>query len=350
MHHRKNLRVTSAHYHAAHLVHFMAANEQGFFAEEGLTAEDWDLVYPGGIIPSVVEPVALHLAMKERGIDIVTDAKPESVLSQNARGTELYIIGGWRNASFQHGLFGGPRVQRVEDLVGKRLGTRDLGGLSYVFTKFMLNQAGIDPYREVEWVRGIHSATESYQALKDGRVDAVLARSQGRRRLEDEGYPLLFDSAQFSPQGFPVRLMAATGRVLREHSDLVRAFLRGAIRAYWFYRNRANFDFIRDIETRMRRMHWDEEEADLERHSSESITAPEQLERDAAPVDGGVPIAGLEVYLDHMKALGEVPQDYRLKQALRLDLVTEAFQELEGRPELRPELERVRAVAAQVSY
>ena len=350
MHHRKNLRVTSAHYHAGHLVHFMAANEKGFFAEEGLSDQDWDLVYPGGIIPSVVEPVALNLAMKERGIDIVVDAKPESALAQNAQGAELYIIGGWRNASFVHGLFGGPHVRKLEEIRGKRVGTRDLGGLSYVFTKFMLNQAGIDPYKEVEWVRGVHSATESYQALKDGRVDAVLARSQGRRRLEDEGYPLLLDAANFSPQGFPVRLMAATGRVLREHPDLVKGFLRGAIRGYWFYRNRANFEFIKDVETRMRQIHWDEEEADLERHNAESVTVPAELEKDAAPIDGGVPVASLEVYLGHMKALGEMPQDYGLEQVLRLELVGEAFRELESRPELRPELDRARAVAAQFGH
>jgi len=343
MTHRKALRVTSGHYHTGHLVSFTAALENGYFAAEGLREDDLDLIYPGGLVPSIVERVALRLAMKEKAIDIVTDCKVETVLYQNSIGADLYIIGGWRNSLSRDAIFGSKGMKSLGQLVGRRLGIRDLAGKGHTYSRFALRRVGIDPEEGVEWVRGIHANTEALEALKSGRVDAVHAVDRGRELLEREGYPMLADSVAEYPYGLPARLIVATGRVLEGHPDLVKAFLRGAIRGYWFYRDSANFEYIKDLVVRMRELAWDDEERDLERHMK--FFSPDHLEGSPFPMDGSVARKGLETYLDEMKEEGVISSGYTLDRALKLDLVEEAFTELSGRLELRDQLEEAKARA-----
>jgi hypothetical protein len=134
---------------------------------------------------------------------------------------------------------------------------------------------------------------------------------------------------------------------LESHPDLVKAFLRGAIRGYWFYRDRANFEYIRDLLVRLRQAAWDDEERDLERHTK--FLSPDHFERSPFPMDGSVSRKGLETYLDEMKNEGVISPDYSLDRALRLDLVEEAFKELSERLELRNELEKAMARAHKSS-
>lgn len=345
MKHRKALRVSSGHYHTYHLVSFMAAKEKGFFTEEGLTEEDLDLIHPGGLVPSMVERVALYLAMKERAIDIVTDCKVETVLYQNSIGVDLYIIGGWNNNLRREVVIGSKGMKSLKDVKGKRMSTRDLGGKGHTFSRFVFKRAGLDPERDIQWVRGVHSVTESPEALKSGKVDAVHARDTARDLLEKEGYPILADSRNYYPEGLPARLVVATGQVLKGHPDLVKAFLRGMIRGYWQYRDPANFEFIKDVELRMRQIAWDEEERDLERNMNYMNRNPALLEESPFPINGSVSRKGLEIYLEEVKGDGVVPANYQLDKALRLDLVEEAFRELSARPELESQLEKAREIA-----
>lgn len=326
----------------------MAALESGYFAAEGLREDDLDLIYPGGLVPSIAERAALRLAMKEKAIDIVTDCKVETVLYQSSIGADLYVIGGWRNNLSRDAIFGSTGMKSLKELAGRRLGIRDLAGKGHTYSRFALRRAGMNPEQDVEWIRGVHADTEALEALKSGRVDAVHAVDRGRDLLEREGYPMLADSLTEYPYGLPARLIVATGRVLEDHRDLAQGFLRGAIRGYWFYRDRANFEHIRDLVIRLRQAAWDDEERDLERHMK--FLSPDHFERSPFPMDGSVARMGLETYLDEMKNEGVIPPDYSLDQALRLDLVEEAYRELSERAELRQQLERAKAIARKMSF
>jgi ABC-type nitrate/sulfonate/bicarbonate transport system substrate-binding protein len=325
----------------------MAALESGYFAAEGLRENDLDLIYPGGLVPSMVERIALRLAMKEKAIDIVTDCKVETVLYQNSIGADLYIIAGWRNNLSRDAIFGSMAMKSLKELSGKRLGIRDLAGKGHTYSRFALTRVGMNPDRDVEWIRGIHADTEALEALKDGRVDAVHAVDRGRDLLETEGYPMLADSLREYPYGLPARLIVATGRILESVPDLVKAFLRGAIRGYWFYRDPANFEYIKDLLIRMRQAAWDEEERNLERHMK--FLNPDHFERSPFPIDGSVARNGLETYLDEMKNEGLISTDYSLDKALKLDLVEEAYKELSERVALREQLEKAKAIAHRTS-
>jgi ABC-type nitrate/sulfonate/bicarbonate transport system substrate-binding protein len=257
------------------------------------------------VVPSEVEEEVLSSAMKEHGIDIVTDAKPGSVFCQVAKGRELFIIGGWRTRSSRKALVGGTGLVSLRDLTGKRIGTRDIGAEGDTYFAFQLRKIGMDSDRDVHWVRGIHSVSEAPDALKTGKVDAVVARSEALDNLQQQGFPILCNY----PRGIPFRLIAATGQVLREYPDIVRAFLRGAIRGYWFYRTQPeNFDTVKGAEIRLRELAWDPEEQNIERHMR--YCTPEHFERSPFPIDGGVSQEGLEAYLEDVKYAGLVPQGF----------------------------------------
>ena len=59
----------------------------------------------------------------------------------------------------------------------------------------------------------------------------------------------------------PERIIAATGRILEERPDLVKSFLRGMIRSYWFIRDMPkNFEYVNNLEKRLRLKSPDPEE------------------------------------------------------------------------------------------
>src|SRR3990172_8218168 len=88
------LRIATSHYHVGHIMPAMVAKERTYFEEEGL--EDYEVV-TGGLLPGMVEKIALRREMKEKGIDIVADAKPVTVFSHRRRGEDLFIVASWRN-------------------------------------------------------------------------------------------------------------------------------------------------------------------------------------------------------------------------------------------------------------
>jgi len=119
----------------------MIAKEMSFFEEEGL--EEYEIV-GGGIIPALAEKIALRRAMKEKSIDIVPDAKPLAIFSLRDKREDIYIIGCWRNR--QNACFIGSKdVKRLADLRGKKIGIRDLGGISYTLLSTNMRKAGLDP-------------------------------------------------------------------------------------------------------------------------------------------------------------------------------------------------------------
>ena len=63
--------------------------------------------------------------------------------------------------------------------------------------------------------------------------------------LKQRGFNILATPKDQYPDGRPERIIAATGRILEERPDLVKSFLKGLIRAYWFCRDMPkNFEYL----------------------------------------------------------------------------------------------------------
>ena len=148
------------------------------------------------------------------------------------------------------------------------------------------------------------------------------------------------------PNGRPERIIAATGRILEERPDLVKSFLKGMIRSYWFCRDMPkNFEYIRQLEKRLRYASADPEERKIKISSA----APVDLEAMPFPIDGLA--TGFEDMLAEEEKLGELNYEVpSIKDVCAQDLVVEAYKELLEQKELQEEYQRVSAIAQKWGY
>jgi hypothetical protein len=209
-----------------------------------------------------------------------------------------------------------------------------------------LRKAGLDIEKDVEWVRcgvGTHLIVD---ALKTGKVECAPITSVLVDSLKKEGCNVLVVPKDSYPNGRPERIIAATGKILEERPDLVKSFLKGLIRSYWFVRDMPkNFEYLYNLDKRLRLTTPDPEE----RLHHASRYTPLGLERMPFPIDGLA--TGFEDMLREEALIDglnfEVPA---IEEVCAQDLVTEAYKELRGRKELDAEYQRVRAVADRCGY
>jgi hypothetical protein len=164
--------------------------------------------------------------------------------------------------------------------------------------------------------------------------------------LFKEGCNALVSPADQYPDGRPERIIAATGRVLEERPDLVKSFLKGMIRSYWFVRDiPKNYEYITNLEKRLRLRSPDPEE----RIVTHGARTPRDLEAMPFPLDGKA--TGFEDMLKEEERLGELNYNVPpIKEVSAQDLVDEAYKELRARPELAEEYQRVNKIAERWGY
>ncbi|MGH7845323.1 MAG: ABC transporter substrate-binding protein [Candidatus Binatia bacterium] len=341
------LRIAPTCYHVLHLMPVMTAHEMNLFFDEGLKSVDGSLAYeilPDSIVPFGLERLGISQAMKEKSVDITLDVQPRSVFFQRARGADLYIIAGWRN---QHTnvWVGAPHIKSLQDLKGKKIGILDFGSIRQWAMQIQLFKAGVDSEKDVEWVRGLSNPIH-IPALRSGKVDCIPVKPWHAEELKKEGFNALVNPADQYPDGRPERVIAATGRVLEERPDLVKSFLKGMIRSYWFMRDMPkNFEYLSNLGKRLHIRSADPEQ----RHITVSANTPIDLEAMPFPIDGLA--TGFEDMLGEEKRRGELNYEVpAINEVCAQDLVREAFQELRQRKELEPEYQRLRGVAQKWGY
>jgi hypothetical protein len=344
---RGKLRMAPACYHVLHLIPAMVAHEMNFFCEEGLHDSAGFPIYeivPGGLVPFGLEKLGLSQAMKEKSIDLALDILTPTVFFQRARGADLYIIAGWRNQRSSV-VVSAPHIKSLQDLKGKRIGVIDIGGINYRGIRAFLRKAGLDPDCDVEWLGRIYPPV-NIELLRNGKIDCIRTEASRAEKLKKEGFNILVDPKQQYPEGFPDRIIAATGRILESNPELVKAFLKAMIRAYWFVRDQpGNFHYLHSLERRLRF-----QSPDLDEGGAKfAIGSPETAGALPFPIDGLA--TGFEALLEEEKADGGLDYDVPpVREVCALDLVREAFQELTQRDELKPEYERASAVVKRLGY
>jgi hypothetical protein len=324
----------------------MAAHEMNFFHDEGLTSAHGAAAYEiaqDSMVPFGLEKFGISQAMKEKSVDIALDVQSRTVFFQRARGADLYIIAGWRN---QHTnvWIGAPHIRSLADLKGKRIGILDFGSIRQWAMQIQLRKAGLDPDKDVEWIRGL-SHPIHIPALRNGKVECIPCKPWQAEELEKEGFHALVTPADQYPSGRPERIIAATGRILEERPDLVKSFLKGMIRSYWFVRDMpTNFNYIRNLGRRLRL-----QSADPDMRKLSYGDGPEDWEAMPFPIDGRA--TGFEDMLVEEERLGELNYNVpAIKDVCAQDLVEEALKELKERKDLQPEYQRAEAVAQRWGY
>ena len=342
------LLIATTGFHVGHQRSIRAAEEQGYFQEEGFTNYVYDY---RGLIPEIVEREGLAAAMEEHGVDIAAGASIRSVIYQRAKGADMYVIGGWR-AALGSKLIGAKGITSMELLRGKRI-AREPGHsgrrLSESSEGMALLKAGIDPETEVKWVE-MDRAAFAYNdnparadLLRSGKVDAIRSARSEAQTLIREGYPVLMDEE--SRRRRPWRVIVATAQTIEKRPDEVRAFLRGNLRGFWFCNDSDFFQKAYEMETRMReRFTHNEVERGLR-----IAGKPRKLEQAVMPIDGGVSGEGVASIIEDMVLAGEIQTSIKVEDVMRDYLSKQAFEELCQRPALEPIVKKVQLALAALA-
>jgi ABC-type nitrate/sulfonate/bicarbonate transport system substrate-binding protein len=237
---------------------------------------------------------------------------------------------------------------RLRQLKGRRLGIREKEGLVYGFMANLLVQAGIDPEKEVTWifdpVFGYGNDPRHVDKLRQGKVDGMPSFPPFSKQLESEGFPILMDPRIVFPRR-PGKVTVATKRTIDSRAEDLRAYFRAMIRAFWFMRDTANFDYLRDLESRLRSQSHNDAERQLF-----IVTSAEKVDGWALPIDGGVTAESLKRIIQEMVAIGNLEEPINVESLLYDSAVREAYQELVDRPELRPAHDKVKLVVEKYGF
>ena len=336
--------IANSNYHVGHQVAIFVAKEQGFFSEEGLKEYEYDA---RGLIPGPVEREGLAMAITNHGVDIATAVDVEAAIYQRSLGANIYIAGGWRYTPFLR-WYGAKHLTDMSKLRGGRIGMREKEGLVQVFITDALREAGVDPDKEVEWVYdpvfGYRNNPNHMEMLRSGKIEAITSQPPFSDQLEKEGYPMILDPNTVFPRR-PGKLTVATGQMIEKRADELRAYFRAIIRAFWFMRDMKHFEYLRDLEKKLRKTNTHNED---ERGVVAIVTSPDRLENWALPIDGGIAPEAVKRIADDMVKSGKIAQPMSAKDILRDDTVKQAYREVSSRADLKTPFGI--ALAAQEKY
>ena len=115
-----------------------------------------------------------------------------------------------------------------------------------------LKRAGMDPLNDIHWIRG-NNPSNAAERLRAGVVDAIFQDPSDAKALSADGFSDVFDIAAHYPKGRPDRVNVATGKALQDKPEMVKACIKGMIRAYWYMRKQPEtFDQCLQVERRLR--------------------------------------------------------------------------------------------------
>jgi ABC-type nitrate/sulfonate/bicarbonate transport system substrate-binding protein len=171
--------------------------------------------------------------------DVSMDAHPAMVIEENAKGKDVFIVGSYRNG-LPFSIIARPGIiNSPQELRGKRFTTSRRFGVGERTVRTTCQKLGIDPDKEIELLlipqRGTY---EKLEALAAGRADFGIYHHDAEgpivRNLIDKGELVeVIDLTTLFPY-YITRCMAASGRLIRERGDLLKAFLKGVMRAQEF--------------------------------------------------------------------------------------------------------------------
>ena len=346
-HRDQALLVANSNYHVGQQIAVRVAEEQRYFREEGFINYEYE---HRGLLPGPIESEALAAAVKERGLDIITAVNIDSIIWQRARGASLYAVAGWRYESNPDlKWYAQKNIRELSQLRGRRIGVREPGDLMQYSISKALRMVGLDPEKDVYWVYDPAFAYRSnpthVEMLKAGKVDAVSSAVPFSAQLEAEGYPTILDPKAHQSRGRLGKVIIATKETIEERGKELSAFLRAIIRSFWFMRDRDHFEYIRDLELKLRKSSHNDEERVVQ-----LISSPEKVEGWTLPIDLAVSRTDTADTIEEMVGLKQLDRPIEPGEVVRDALVTAAYQEVSGRPELQLALKKAQAAVKKWGF
>ena len=136
------------------------AHERGFFEKNGLKAE---------IIRINSEPTT-YQALISGDID-ATSGAPTGLVQSNLQGVPVVSLGSWDNL-VSYTIATREKITDLSQLRGKKIGVNRIGGKSSLILRVMLEDAGLNPMKDVTLLQ-LGGSQERLAALMRGGIDAA---------------------------------------------------------------------------------------------------------------------------------------------------------------------------------
>lgn len=295
---REKVRITYATSSLAFLVTF-TAKDRGFYSKYGLDPE-LVRVQPGVAIAALLSGDADYAEVLG------------SAIRSAAKGAPLRAVSTSIRAPF-FSLAAQSKFKAVKELRGHSVGVTAIGGTNYISTRSVLQHYDVDPDREVKII-AIGDEALLYEALKIGRVEAVMLAPPFSVRLKREGFLLLAHTSQVL--SIPFVGLSATLKKIGSNRLQIKKVLKAEIEALrYLHANVAG-----SVELIRRRFAMDEQTA---RESYEVVI-------DAFTKDGRTSSDAVDSLLALDKKDGVIPKTVTVDQVADLSLIEEALKELGG--------------------
>ncbi len=166
----------------ARVVPLWIAQEQGFFARNGLEAE---------VVFIRTGPILIS-ALTAGRINIGYAAGEALVLAAAASGADVKLIAAF-TSRFNHDVVARPGITRPQDLRGKRFGVQSIGGGMWMRAMLALEHMGLEPERDGIQVLVLGDQTILLQALDTGTIDVATLDKAFTIILKQKGFSILLD-------------------------------------------------------------------------------------------------------------------------------------------------------------
>ena len=141
----------------------LVANDRGFFRNEGLT----------------VEPIRInsapttYQALISGDVHAVSGA-PTGLLPSHAQGADVIALGSWDNL-VPYVWVTREKIADIRELRGKKIGVNRAGSKPWLIVHVLLQDAGLDPAKDLTLLQMGGGSIERIGALMRGGIDATLA-------------------------------------------------------------------------------------------------------------------------------------------------------------------------------
>jgi ABC-type nitrate/sulfonate/bicarbonate transport system substrate-binding protein len=303
--------------HPGHPLAPLTAEYQGYFKGAGVDRSH--LVIAGDNDGSID-------LLNQGKTDFSMDAHPAMLIEANARGQDLRIIGSYRNGlAFSVAALPG-RLKGPEDLKGRRFATNRRMGAGERTMRLVFQKLGFDPDQDLGVVLiDNEGVREKVAALKEDQGDFLFYHHNGpqgrvvRELIRRGELEEVVDLSILFPF-YVVRSMATTGKLIRQHPDLVKGFIKGVMRAHGFLKDEdpTGLESVRILKRALN--------VDSLAGSGVENGIPKTWA--LAAQDIVTSLEGLEVHIAELKLRGKIDASYSADRIVDNELALQALAEL----------------------
>ena len=190
----------------------LVANDRGFFRKEGL----------------VVEPIRINSAPTTYQALLSGDVHaaagaPTGLLPSHAQGADVVALGSWDNL-VPYVWVTREKISSIRELRGKRVGVNRAGSKPWLIVQVLLQDAGLDPSKDLQLLQMGGGSQERVGALMRGGIDATLADAMFEPIMKKRGFNVL--------RGNPTPFMNAPIAVKRSYLAAQRSTVKKFVKAF----------------------------------------------------------------------------------------------------------------------